>query len=191
MSLHLLPPADDSATIRGSALRTLTRPGERHECIAVEEPTRRPLIDSSRRCGLAVSTVAGLLVESRLCLDWADQLDVGLTAGHTGSPLVALSAAEADYLRLLTVGRTRVRRCRNAVSPERISFPVRLIARASHELLARAAELDPERAIAFEVCALREGMLIGEWGARRVVAIAGGSPTTTGLPGGAARLAAS
>jgi hypothetical protein len=84
---------------------------------------------------------------------------------------VALSTAEADYLRALTVGRRRGAGERLAGDgPAMVALPVRLLARCSPSLLQHAAHGDLEQAISWEVSALRVGLAMGEWAARAVVA---------------------
>jgi hypothetical protein len=114
---------------------------------------------------VSVDLAATLLVEARLTHDWLNELGLGARAlAAPPGRAVALSAAEADYLRGLSVGRSRRHgAASSAPGATTVSLPVRLVARCSPALLDRAARSDLEVAIAWEIGALREGLGIGEW----------------------------
>jgi hypothetical protein len=147
--------------------RPARRPGERHEPLGLDADGAGALRRLAACAGLPVDLAATLLIEARMSLDWLEALsrDVSLLA-YEPEP-VALSAAEADYLRALTVGRALGRAVPHVDDgPTTIVLPVRLVARAAPEVVRRAVEGDLEQAIAMEVRALRGGMLMGEWAAR-------------------------
>jgi hypothetical protein len=128
--------------------------------------------------GLTLDVAGTLLVEWQLAIEFLESLglasDAGAEALERGRPIehpqLALSAAEADYLRSLTIGRRT--EC-GATPPAAVApgpgqaalfaLPVRLVSRAGPNLLIRAAAADLAQAIAAEIAALRAGMTMGEW----------------------------
>ncbi|MFP5363215.1 MAG: hypothetical protein ACLGI5_10865 [Thermoleophilia bacterium] len=169
MSLHLVhapepPPLPVLPTV------VLRRPGERHEVIAVPTENAAELAQAAACSGISLDLSVTLLAEAELAVIWLRMTGRWENfAAHPGAP-VALSAAEADYLRALTVGR-------KAKAPPKaaqtvVSVPVRLVARCSPDLLrGLPGEVSLEQAIAWEAAALREGLQMGEWLMRQALLV--------------------
>ena len=82
------------------------------------------------------------------------------TAPAAAAPRGRLSAADADYLRVLTFRPEAV-----AIPAARAAMPVRLLPRITSTVIeAAAASADLEEAIRWETAALLEGRTIGELG---------------------------
>jgi hypothetical protein len=169
MRLRLLETSDtaDGRRTPPAGARAQRRPGERHEPVAIAAREATQLLSRAADAGLTADVAATLLVEARLALDWLQEAGCTAVQLRYEPPPVALSAAEADYLRALTVSRTRRRAARVEPGVRTVSLPVRLIARASPEVVRRSVhDGDLEQAVAMEVHALRGGLLMGEWVAR-------------------------
>jgi hypothetical protein len=161
MSLRLVH-APEPPPLPNLPMAILRRPGERHEVIAVPTESAAQLTQAAAYSGISLDLAVTLLAEAELAVIWLRMTGTWENfAAHPG-PAVALSAAEADYRRALTVGRKPKTppRARQTV----VSVPVRLVARCSPDLLrGLPGEIALEQAIAWEAAALREGLQMGEW----------------------------
>ena len=169
MSLRLVH-APEPPPLPNLPMAILRRPGERHEVIAVPTESAAQLTQAAAYSGISLDLAVTLLAEAELALIWLRMTGRWENfAAHPGAP-VALSAAEADYLRALTVGRKR--RTPPKATQTVVSVPVRLVARCSPDLLpGLPGELDLEQAIAWEAAALREGLQMGEWLMRQALLV--------------------
>jgi hypothetical protein len=150
------------------------RPGELHEAVTISPELSGHLMERCAPAGVAIDVAATLLVESQLLMN--DLAAVG--AGYLMDRLLdaevgvtrRLSAAEADYLRSLTVGR---RSGSTAGRPrDRIVLPVRLLPLLDSAVWMRARDGNLERAIRWETAALLGATTMREWGLRRVLTLA-------------------
>lgn len=141
------------------------RPGERHEAVAISAGQSQALREKAHAAKLPVDLAATLLVEAQLAVDWLTGFGISPESLETDVDVLALSAAEADYVRALTLGRRSGARPRDARAAT-VALPARLVARCSSSVIARAVQGDIELAVRWEVCAMRSGLLIGEWVAR-------------------------
>lgn len=143
------------------------RPGELLEPFHLPAQAGERLSAAAARAGISADIAATVLVERSLVA--ADLKRLNLTAPTPRleelRPTRRLTAAEGDYLRLLTLGKARGR----SVVPEPASatVPVRLISRAP-EVLGAAIEsatlvTDLHEALSWEVAALLAGRTLGEW----------------------------
>ena len=169
MSLRLVrTPQPTPIPVTSLAAPPLRRPGERHEAVAIPGGAAEAIAGQAVRCGVPLDLAATLLVEACLALDWLEAAGAANFTVTSGPP-VALSAAEADYLRALTVGR-KPGRSQPPLGDVTVSVPVRLVARCSPDLLPRAAaDVDLKAAIHWEAGALREGLMMGEWLTRQAL----------------------
>lgn len=169
MSLRLVRlPQAAPIPVADLAARPLRRPGERHEAVVLPGDVGEAIAGQAVRCGVSLDLAATLLVEACLALDWLEAAGAANFTVAPGPP-VALSAAEADYLRALMIGR-KPGRSQPPPGELMVSVPVRLVARCSPDLLPRAAgEVDLKAAIRWEAGALREGLMMGEWLTRQAL----------------------
>lgn len=148
----------------------LRRPGERHEVIAVPTENAAELAQAAASSGISLDLAVTLLAEAELTLIWLRTTGRWENFTAPSGPAVALSAAEADYLRALTVGRKP--KTPPKATQTVVSVPVRLVARCSPDLLPKLpGELDLEQAIGWEAAALREGLQMGEWLMRQALVV--------------------
>src|SRR5688500_16354678 len=104
MSLRLVH-APEPPPLPNLPMAILRRPGERHEVIAVPSESAAQLTQAAAYSGISLDLAVTLLAEAKLALIWLRMTGRWENfAAHPGAP-VALSAAEADYLRALTLGR--------------------------------------------------------------------------------------
>ena len=154
------------------SLAVVRRPGELNEPVKLSGDSGRRLTAEAAALGVDVSVAATLMVEAELLRSELTRLGLADLASRLDStartPGRALSAAEGDYLRSLTM-----RRPRRGVQPAtRVALPVRLHRRVDQQLLRAALAADLGQALTWEVCALMEGLTIGEWGLRCALALA-------------------
>jgi hypothetical protein len=174
MSLSLIGIASPSPlpSLEIDGARRVRRPGEHHEALAISADVAGELAASAAAAGVSIDAAITLLVEARMALDWLQAAGISAEQIEVQSgQMVALSAAEAGYVRALTMLRGSVRRV-SLPAPGCslvVSVPVRLVARCSPDLLARAARGDLGQAIRWEVAAVREGLSMGEWLTRQAV----------------------
>ena len=134
------------------------RPGELHDVVALGDAAAL-IAAKATELRVSIDLAATLLIELHLL--GADLARAGLpfpAPPRAATPSRRLSAAEADYLRALTL-----RRGLDAAAP-RTAVPVRLLPRITPADIAAAARGDLEHAIAWEVAALLEGRTIAELG---------------------------
>lgn len=166
--LSAVPPATPQALPDCEHLLALSprRPGELHEPLGVALQPGCALAEHAATAGVAVDLAAALMLEAQLLLE---DLEAFGAAPPPAQPTSAarvtrrLSAAEADYLRALTLRR---RLPKSGAPPKRLVLPVRLLPHADPRRLARAAEGDLGRTLDWEVAALLAGMTLREWGLR-------------------------
>ena len=169
MRLHLVhapepPPLPVLPTV------VLRRPGERHEVVAVPAESAGQMTQAAAYSGISLDLAVTLLAEAELAVIWLRMTGRWENFAVHPGPAVALSAAEADYLRALTVGRKP--RTPPKATQTVVSVPVRLVARCSPDLLPMLpGDLDLEQAIAWEAAALREGLQMGEWLMRQALLV--------------------
>lgn len=153
------PPLPDMAYLYDDRPR---RPGELHEPLALGPDIQNRLARSACNAGLPLGVTAGLLLEAALLVSDLEALGAS-DAARDLDPVAAratvrrrMSAAEADYLRRLSV-----RRCAPGPSA---TIPVRLIGRLGSIDVAAALDGDAERAVAWEAAALLQSRTMLEWG---------------------------
>lgn len=159
--LHLVGRPEPPPLPAGEALVAgARRPGELYDLVALGDAA--PIVAAkatSSRIGFDVA--ATLLIEFHLMR--GDVTDAGFALPATPAartPARRLSAAEADYLRILTL-----RPAQLAAPKPRAAVPVRLLPRTSSAVIKdAAATADLEQAIAWEAAALVEGRTIAELG---------------------------
>lgn len=139
------------------------RPGELHERLWLSTELDSSLRAGAAEAGVAVSTTAAILIEFALLS--ADLRGLALDPETLNSAAVRckiarrLSAAEADYLRLLSARRWS----RPDEGP--ITAPVRLLGRLPLLDLGKSLDLERlDRALQWEIAALAEGRTMTEWG---------------------------
>jgi hypothetical protein len=155
-----LPAPPDSRALLGGASR---RPGELHEAVTLSADTAIALEREAARAGVDRDVLAGATLElvllegdlGRSCLE-------SLTPPTTRVDGRALSAAEAAYLRTLTMTRSP-RSGRPRVPVTTVAIPVRIVGRISAAHLedtfdARRVDL----ALAWETAALMESRTLSE-----------------------------
>jgi len=136
------------------------RPGELYDVVALGAAGE--VIAAQAVCSrIGVDVAATLLLELHLlATDCSAAGRVLPTTPTTAAPRRRLSAAEADYLRVLTFRPGAV-----AAPAARAALPVRLLPRLTPAVIAAAAaSADLEEAIRWETAALLEGRTIGELG---------------------------
>ena len=154
-----LPPLPDVEALITNAAR---RPGELHEPVPIDRQTAGWLAVEAERTKSHPDVLASVLVEAALVAE-----DLGASCLRGAPPdtqqtsRLAVSAAEADYLRALTVGRSGPRRA--VRQRPTVALPMRLIGRLSGRLLADLLRVVPaDDALAWEVAALRQGRTLAE-----------------------------
>lgn len=162
MSLRLLDTPEPDPLPSGELLvGDERRPGELHDVVALDDHTSSMLADKASASGISVGVALTLLIELQLLKE--DLGESSLALGEpppTTSPRLRLSAAEANYLRGLTLARDtrRITVAKNA------SVPVRLLTRTTRDTIARAVAGDLEHAIRWEIAAITTGRTINELG---------------------------
>lgn len=153
------PPLPDVAYLYRDGPR---RPGELHEPLALDPEAQDRLARSARSAGLPMDLTARLLIEAALLVADLEALgapgaapDLDIAAAHA-TVQRRMSAAEADYLRRLSVRRW-------APGPS-ATIPVRLIGRLSSVDVGAALHGDATRAVVWEVAALVHARTMLEWG---------------------------
>lgn len=137
----------------------IRRPGELHDVVALGAVAPVFAAKATKaRLDLGLGTT--LLVECELLRTDLARAGFELgTAPHIDAPSRNLSAAEANYLRALTL-----RRVQRVMPKPDVGMPVRLIPRLTTDTLVAAAGGDLQQAIAWEVAALLEGRTVAEFG---------------------------
>lgn len=153
------PPLPDVAYLYDDRPR---RPGELHEPLALGPEAQDRLARSACSAGLPLDLTARLLIEAALLVSDLEALgapdaarDLDTVAAHA-TVQRRMSAAEADYLRRLSVRRW-------APGPS-ATIPVRLIGRLASVDVACALDGDATRAVAWEAAALLQSRTMLEWG---------------------------
>lgn len=180
MKLYVVEQAAPPPLPRLESGEEVRRPGELYETVALDVAQAQALSAVAGQVGVAASSLLAALVEAELLrmtlrqrgLEWC----CAELAGEEYGPCRVLSAAEAEYLRTLTIRRAARQRTASTV---RAALPVRIMTRIDTALLSRALEGAPEPALRWETHAVMAGSTLGEWGLARalVLALAGGSST--------------
>jgi hypothetical protein len=154
-----LPAPPDPADLISAGSR---RPGELHEAVPVTAPEAAALGREATRTGVHRDVLASVTLELAMISE-----DLGGIADDLTAPMLrmsdrALSAAEAEYVRALTISR-RPRRSAGAAAFATVSVPVRLTSRLRLGTLSCAlnAEL-VDAALAWETAAAIEGRSLSE-----------------------------
>jgi hypothetical protein len=147
------------------AVWDVRRPGELHEAIALDADAARRLTaealadGTSPSVALTVKLEAALVVEQLRARGVADPIGLLDAIARAQRPVHALSTAEADYARSLTLDRI-------GGHAHGLTVPVRLHSRLlTHDVEALLNVVDLQRAIRWELAALRAGATLGEWAA--------------------------
>lgn len=159
MSLRLVDtPAPPPLPTGEVLVATARRPGELHDVVALGRSSGL-IAATAARSRIGVDLAVTLLLELQLLACDCAAAGLALPAvPPISSPRRRLSAAEADYLRVLTF-----RPGADATSVDRVALPVRLLPRFSSSVIeAAASAVDLEEAIRWEVAALLEGRTIAE-----------------------------
>jgi hypothetical protein len=170
MSLRLVVDSPEPPPLpAGEALvASARRPGELHDVVALGRSCEL-VAAKAARSRIGVDLAATLLLELHLlacdCVDAGSPLPA---APPISAPRRRLSAAEADYLRVLTF-----RPGADPASADRVALPVRLLPHVTPSAIETASGVDLEDAIRWEVVALLEGRTIGEHGL--LLALRGGA----------------
>jgi hypothetical protein len=154
-----LPPLPDASELLPTSVR---RPGELHEAVPVDPETARWLSGQAMRLGVGVDTLASVLLEASMVAQ-----DLGWVRFENVVPAppkpsrYPLTAAEAAYLRSLTIVRARPRV--PSRPPVTVALPVRLIPRLDGQPLdGRLRSVAPELALGWEALAVAEGRSLAE-----------------------------
>jgi hypothetical protein len=146
------------------------RPGELHRALTLEaDAATRLRVEAdadgtSPSVALTVKLEAALAVEQLRARGIADPAAFLDRMADAQRPIHALSTAEADYARSLTLDRF------GGHEPD-LTIPVRLHSRVqTHDVEAMLGEVGLCRAIRWELAALRAGATIGEWAALSALA---------------------
>ena len=157
--LPVLPSADE---LLGSAVAR--RPGELHEAVRLSARAAEHLAAVATTAGVSTDIVGTVLLEAYLVVSDAGVCaPTSLAAAACSSVGVRrrLTAAEADYLRVLTMGR---RTSAPAPAPATISLPVRLVGRIDAADVDAAIDMmDIDTALSWETAALISGRTMAEW----------------------------
>ena len=146
---------------------TARRPGDLHELVVLGVELRRQVEVCARQVGLPTGITGRLLIEASLvCRDLAG---LGVSDGPARLQRAArgagvrrrLSAAEADYLRLLR----RPPGFRRTL----VTAPTRLIGRIAELDLSRAVGVDCRSAVAWEIASVLDGHTMLEWALAAVI----------------------
>lgn len=165
--LRLAIPAFDDDEIRAWDVR---RPGEVHRALALEPAAATRLRAEAAADGtspsvaLTVKLEAALAVERLRAHGIADPVLLLDRIADGQRPVHALSAAEADYARSLTLDRF-------GGHEHDLTIPVRLHSRVqTHDVETLVDAVGLCRAIRWELAALRAGATLGEWAALSALA---------------------
>jgi hypothetical protein len=146
------------------------RPGELHRPLALEPDAATRLRAEAAADGtspsvaLTVKLEAALAVEQLRARGIADPAALLDRMADAQRPVHALSSAEADYARSLTLDRF-------GGHDHDLTIPVRLHSRVqTHDVEALLDVVGLGRAIRWELAALRAGATIGEWAALSALA---------------------
>jgi hypothetical protein len=154
-----LPTPPDPADLISAGSR---RPGELHEALPVTAPEAATLGREAARTGVQRDVLASVTLELALISEDLGGLPDDLTAPALRMNDRALSAAEADYLRALTISR-RLRPSAGAPAFATVSVPVRLTARLRYGALGGALDAEQvDAALAWETAAVIEGRTLSE-----------------------------
>lgn len=146
------------------------RPGELHRALSLEPVAATRLRaeadadGTSPSVALTVKLEAALAVEQLRARGLADPAALLDRIADAQRPVHALSAAEADYARSLTLDRF-------GGHEHDLTVPIRLHSRVqTHDIEALLDSVTLCRAIRWELAALRAGATIGEWAALSALA---------------------
>jgi hypothetical protein len=155
-----LPAVPDAGMLLGSAVR---RPGELHEPLPLSPAAAEDLARAARACGTDCDVLGSVLLEAALAVeDLGERRFTALDPLASVPPGLALSAAEAGYLRALGVGRRP--RIVHARPRPAIPVPVRLTARlAQLDVERELARVPPALALRWERAAVARGRTLSEW----------------------------
>jgi hypothetical protein len=141
------------------------RPGELHRALTLEPEAAARLRAEAAADGtspsvaLTVKLEAALAVERLRAHGIADPITLLDRIAEAQRPIHALSTAEADYARSLTLDRF-------GGHEHDLTIPIRLHSRVqTHDVEALLETVGLCRAIRWELAALRAGATIGEWAA--------------------------
>jgi len=173
MSLHVIhPPAVAALPERPPRPASARRSGDLLEPVAVPAAAAERVARSAAVAGVEAELAIVLLVEHRLALDAVQAAGAPAPDPPALRPAcVAQGAADADYLRALTVAARPGPSTPRGELP-RARLPVRLLSRCRPEVLERAAGGPLDDAIAFEVAAIGAGLTMTEWILRAALAAA-------------------
>jgi hypothetical protein len=160
-------PTFDDDEIRAWDIR---RPGERHRALALDPDAAVRLRAEAAADGTSPSVALTVKLEAALAVEClrahgiADPIALLDRIAEAQRPVHALSTAEADYARSLTLDRF------GGHEPD-LTIPVRLHSRVqTHDVEALVDAVGLCRAIRWELAALRAGATIGEWAALSALA---------------------
>ncbi len=155
-------PAFDDDEIRAWDVR---RPGETHEAITLDPIATTRLRAEAAADGTSPSVALTVKLEAALAIEQlrlrgiTDPITLLDRIADAQRPIHALSAAEADYARSLTIDRI-------GGHDRSLTIPVRLHARLqTHDVEVLLDSVGLQRAIRWELAALRAGATLGEWAA--------------------------
>lgn len=177
----LIPQTTDKGWTRRTVIRSLPqRPGDLTEAWTFADGTiLEPIRRAARNRGLSPDLSVALVVERRLVLEelrtsGLAELETVLNRRSTEArPTMELWSAHNAYLENLLRGDDLERASNLPLRSPRVALPIRLVDRLGafspfDEVPPREEEL--ERAIEWEVAALRGGVLMGEWAYRCALA---------------------
>jgi len=138
------------------------RPGELHEALHVSRSTAKRVASAAAGAQISTDVAGTVLLEAALVLvDVPDAGPVLVVAAREAAVRYALTAADAHYLRSLTM---RHPIDRASAPPVTISVPVRLLCRAAEIDVAIAIGSGHiETALAWEIAAVASGRTMSEW----------------------------
>jgi hypothetical protein len=147
------------------AVWDVRRPGELHEALALDPDAARRLTAEALADGTSPSVALTVKLEAALAVEQLRGRGVADPAGLLDAiagaqrPIHALSTAEADYARSLTLDRI-------GGHAHGLTVPVRLHSRVrTHDVEALIDVVGLQQAIRWELAALRAGLTLVEWAA--------------------------
>lgn len=136
------------------------RPGELHETVSLDQSDAAWLACEARSLGVEPDVLGAALLECAVVALEIGRQRFGRTRPRELPARRAASAADADYVRAVTLGRARSGQVR---PPASIGVPVRVYRRMSGSVSSLLRHTPPATAIAWEIAAVTAGHTITEW----------------------------
>jgi hypothetical protein len=151
------------------------RPGELHEALRLSTPAAEQLAATANAARVSTDIAGTVLLEAAIVVNDAGasaRTPLRAAASSTGVRR-RLTAAEADYLRALTMRR---RESAPVAAPATLSLPVRLVGIvADMDVDAAIDAVEIDAALSWETAALISGRTMAEWAFRVLLAKSAGA----------------